>query len=569
MTIHVPPVAVDPLDAVEAWFQGLAPRYLGRVPADDPLLGGATGSVGWRLQTLGHELVVVVDGSFPFSRPLVYLRGMSRRLPHVEHGGKICLRNPEVPSDPVMAVTSALGEARQLLRDIAAGKEEDDFQEDFGLYWAQDASNGHRARLLLPSGRGTAHAAWVGTGAAIYVFASGIDARRWWKHRYGADLAQVRRAATIELTSLPHPDRYPSTGAELWSLIEQRSEQGSEILGELLLQMPKGLPLVLTGKAPSGRRHAVAVFLARPRDHKGMPQHRRVMEFGYDRGKAPSSVLCGRYTLTRIKADALDAANTRLPYGERDRLARSRVAVIGCGALGSGVARLLAKSGVGHLVLVDPETLGWENIRRHQLGAGYVGHAKASALAAAIAQENPDIGSATAIDVRIQALLASDPAAFKDIDLVVACTGSWAANAALDHHLSSTGAEFPALYAWMEAHALASHAVLVMPGGSFRAGFDAAGQPRMEASNSLKPAPAECGGFTSPFGAIELAYAETLTSRLALDFLRGKSAMSVWQTWLADKTALQDAQAAWTPEWITARGEPSPIGGVSVAPWWE
>ena len=89
--------------------------------------------------------------------------------------------------------------------------------------------------------------------------------------------------------------------------------------------------------------------------------------------------------------------STRLPYPERDRLTAARVAVVGCGALGSGVARLLARSGVGHLVLIDPEPLGWERTSGgHQLGAGAVGLPKATTLAQAVAHENPDIGSARA-----------------------------------------------------------------------------------------------------------------------------------------------------------------------------
>lgn len=569
MTVHVPPVVTEPHDAIDAWFRGLGRHYLGRVRPDDPILRGGAGSAGWRLRTLGLEIVVVVDRHFPYSKPTVHLAGETERMPHVERDGKLCLRNPEVPSDPVMAVASALGEARQLLRDVKAGGERDDFEEDFGLYWAQDAVADHAAAILLPPGHGTAPASWTGNGVTTYVFASGGEARRWWRHRHGVDPVHLRRTATIELTALPRPDRYPTSGAELWSLVEQRSDTGCEMLGELLLQMPKALPLVLTGAAPSGRRHAVAVMLSRPPDPKRPKVHRKVMERDYPRGQVPASVLCSRYDLRRLRCQALDAANTRLPYAERDDLAGKRVGIIGCGALGSGVARLITKSGVGHLVLVDPETLGWENIRRHQLGAGDVHRSKASTLAQALVRENPDIGSIKAFDTTLQALLASDPTALADLDLVIACTGSWAANAFLDLHLSLPRNGIPAVYGWMEAHALASHAALLMPGTSFTAGYDAAGNARMVASESRKPPPVECGALTSPFGAIELAQAEALTSRLALDFLRGKQTESAWRSWLVDTSALDDAEGSWTPMWLATRGPPDPLGGMATGPWWQ
>src|SRR3954452_14932972 len=105
-------------------------------------------------------------------------------------------------------------------------------------------------------------------------------------------------------------------------------------------------------------------------------------------------------------------------------------------------------------------------------------------------------------------------------------------------------------------------------GHSYASGYDEAGNARITASSSAKPIPAECGGLTSPFGAIELAQAETLAGRLALDFLRGKVGETTWRTWLTDAAALADAEGRWTPEWIASRGEPDPLGGMSVGPWW-
>lgn len=568
MTIHVPPKALDPLDALDAWFQGLGPRYLGRIGPDDPLVHGSPTSVGWRLATLGRELVIIVDADFPFGRPRIYLQSMTDRLPHVERDGKLCLRNPAVPSDPVTAVASAVGEARQLLRDISDGIEDDDFQEDFGLYWLQDASAKRRARLLVPREQGTGYGTWFETVEAVYVFESAPRAQRWWNHRYGDNLSKLRRAATIELSSLPSPALYPSSAAELWKLVEQRSIGGVDILEELVSQTPKAFPVVLLGTSPSGRRHAVVVLLSRPSDGRRKASNRREMENGYGRGRTPADILFARYTLARLKTEFLDAANSRLPYGEEQILSNARVALVGCGALGSGVAKLLAKSGVGHLVLIDPEALGWDNIRRHQLGAAHVGKAKATALSQVIARENPDIGSTAAYCTSLQQLLRTKPEAIENLDLVISCTADWAANAALDEYLTD-GAERPAaLYAWLEAHALASHAVLILPGASFRTGFDPAGHPRMAATASGKLAPPECGGTTSPFGAIELAHAETLTSRLALDFLRRKCLTTTWRTWLTDEISLEDAEGSWAGDWIIARGRPTAFGEVVVGPWW-
>jgi len=48
-------------------------------------------------------------------------------------------------------------------------------------------------------------------------------------------------------------------------------------------------------------------------------------------------------------------------------LSRSTVLIVGCGALGSTQAELLARAGVGRLILVDRDVLEWHNLQRQLL----------------------------------------------------------------------------------------------------------------------------------------------------------------------------------------------------------
>jgi molybdopterin-synthase adenylyltransferase len=49
------------------------------------------------------------------------------------------------------------------------------------------------------------------------------------------------------------------------------------------------------------------------------------------------------------------------------RLAEARVVVVGCGALGTAVAEVLARAGVGYLRLVDRDVVEWSNLQRQSL----------------------------------------------------------------------------------------------------------------------------------------------------------------------------------------------------------
>jgi adenylyltransferase/sulfurtransferase len=53
--------------------------------------------------------------------------------------------------------------------------------------------------------------------------------------------------------------------------------------------------------------------------------------------------------------------------GGHDRISQSRVAVLGCGALGSVAAELLGRAGVGHLILIDRDVVEWTNLQRQSL----------------------------------------------------------------------------------------------------------------------------------------------------------------------------------------------------------
>jgi len=76
----------------------------------------------------------------------------------------------------------------------------------------------------------------------------------------------------------------------------------------------------------------------------------------------------------------------------QERLLASRALVIGAGGLGSPVALFLASAGVGHLVLVDDDTVELTNLQRqiaHTMGR--VGQAKALSAKQAVVDLNPEI----------------------------------------------------------------------------------------------------------------------------------------------------------------------------------
>lgn len=74
-----------------------------------------------------------------------------------------------------------------------------------------------------------------------------------------------------------------------------------------------------------------------------------------------------------------------------EKLKNAHVAVFGLGGVGSWCAEALARSGVGHLTLIDQDTVGLSNINR-QLCAltSTVGMPKADVIKLRLEDINPD-----------------------------------------------------------------------------------------------------------------------------------------------------------------------------------
>ncbi|AEG94191.1 HesA/MoeB/ThiF family protein [Ramlibacter tataouinensis] len=114
----------------------------------------------------------------------------------------------------------------------------------------------------------------------------------------------------------------------------------------------------------------------------------------------------------------------------QERLLASRAVVIGAGGLGSPVALYLAGAGVGHLTLVDADTVDLTNLQRQIAHAmDRIGQAKVHSARQAMAGINPGV-QVRALAVRADAALLDDlvPGA----GVVLDCTDNFATRHAVN-----------------------------------------------------------------------------------------------------------------------------------------
>ena len=96
-----------------------------------------------------------------------------------------------------------------------------------------------------------------------------------------------------------------------------------------------------------------------------------LLEEGYD-----TSRVVVEQNLTIIPQDQLENTmikDARFPRGMKEKFLNARVAVAGLGGLGSNIAVMLARSGVGHLLLVDFDTVDVTNLNRQMYMIPHLG----------------------------------------------------------------------------------------------------------------------------------------------------------------------------------------------------
>lgn len=126
--------------------------------------------------------------------------------------------------------------------------------------------------------------------------------------------------------------------------------------------------------------------------------------------------------------------------------------IVGCGSVGSLVARELAHAGVGRFYLVDDDVLKLHNICRHQLGLRDLGRYKVDAVADDIRNINPAARVQTFVGKLEQVALTELEALGAD-GIVVGTADSRLANAAANRVAAYLKVPCVAIGCWSRAHA--------------------------------------------------------------------------------------------------------------------
>lgn len=531
-------------------------------------------AAGWRLNVEPflepRELIVCVDVGFPFSNPQFLLKNGPPFLtwPHVEPDGKLCLSRDTYPTDasqPAEIMRELLCEAFELLKKLENGSLTEDFRSEFLSYWNRTVPESGPTFYSLLEPRGPSRIVRVGRVGGCFIAAETEgEISRWYGNFSGkkSDEQQSEEACFVWLQRPPLPIEYPNRAQDVWKM---GNAVGASSLLSQLVKRDKSIVTVLFGAGSDNGPcfGGLRISEARSKNVLGKSVNRK--EAGFRPNYVPEALQARRFFLApaNVSRARVDRADPSWIHGRdhdpsQSKLRASRVAIIGCGAIGAAVGVHLGMAGVGNLLLVDPEALSWANVGRHPLGASSVGLGKAEELARMLASRFPHLEFEYR-KMGFVELLAQEPSFLEAYDLVLCATGIWNVESALNNWQLAKGVPKYAIYAWAEPHACAGHAVgIISKDSCFQCQLSLQGNSKLEITgwnkNEEEQEPA-CGAMFQPFGPIELSWTTALCSTLVLDCLLGRIAQSTHRMWAGPKDLLDAVGGKWNPDWIGAKVE--------------
>lgn len=500
---------------------------------------------------------VLIDKNFPYSAPRIGIASgtLALDIPHREAQGILCLMPPESAvsvENSADVVEYLIEESRELIEDGILHRNQDDFRDEFLSYWENAVARESNqlnpiTSIVEPKGPSRCIAAWSCNSGNHLVVGEDYESIIRWLINRGIKVGDGRFSSGL-LTWLDKPllpTEYPVTGKHLLSRIRSLETVDSKKLIRNWNPSP-GTNWMLIGAASQFGVCFAGLLIE-------IPDISDRLSKGFRPRRVPPNILLDYYlggakALAKFNVRRADHGwvHGRDQDSEQAVLRRRRVAIIGCGSVGGQLARMLAQAGVGHLLLIDHDSLDWPNIARHCLGARSVGQKKAEAIAEEIRTSFPHIES---VEARVEKFGLSSEALLRELakyDLVVSVAGNWAAESFLNDWQQTTASAPPILYGWVEEHALAAHAVRIdSRGPCFRCGVNGNGEPHLRViewpeteGRSQEP---RCGASFSPYGPCELAFAHALVAQTVIDSLVQRASGPVHRIWVADPARIIDA----------------------------
>lgn len=378
-----------------------------------------------------ERMLLLVGMDFPFKPPTLWFS--HRRFagtPHVQWGHHVCLyQSIEAEWRPADGMYGLMGRIDEWLAAAGAGTLDPD---DAPLHPPVAYTEASTTVVIRADAPATDGALWVGRADLRTIGATRRDLVGWASMADWDATPVDGTPAVAILLDRPLPSEYPSNVNDLFTSIEEAGVPFRTVWSALRLSsvlVPGGEPGHVVLGAPMRRRAA----------GEPLRQHLTVWELDADalatvrayvlndddaelRGEVAKWMVHSKVGWCTVLEDRSEIVNRRDRGALVEAVAGRRVALLGCGALGSAVAETLVRAGVSRLRLLDSGIVRPGILVRQRFTDDDVGAGKAARLKVRL----DGLGLGCEIDVRQENLSTGVLARMAELEpeLVIDATAS-------------------------------------------------------------------------------------------------------------------------------------------------
>ncbi|BAZ18984.1 putative ThiF family protein (plasmid) [Calothrix sp. NIES-4071] len=494
---------------------------------------------------MGQDVTLCVggDSNFPLCLPKIFLHppNVLGFIPHVEADGYVCYLDSEGlllnTEDPASIICDAISRAVDVLYAGVSGNNQYDFMNEFSAYWRRISSK--TMLTFLPSDNVLRKIFVYTDDNKLELIADEISSIKAYFNTQGTGLNKLTRRTALYVPLQDSTLVIPPRPNQLWNIQDIKTIVRKNLSEDNRLRL-----------AELGRKwkSSELVILGFPRQNQGIT----LVGLLFSGVAGGHPLLSGNaqnppepFQIQRCDRDYLLHRG-----GGQTQLDRSRVLVVGCGAVGGHIPLALAQAGIIHLTLVDPDVLQPENTFRHVLGKKGLFQPKVAALKEELESKYPYI-SVTTHHKYIQEAIREELVDLSGYDLAIFATGNHTVELYANHLLHQQVKSPITVFTWLEPYGIGGHALLTRPGkaGCFQCLFTSATDDTplrnraafADYGQSFGKDDLGCGSLYTPYSALDAQRTATLAVQLALEGLTGREQGSPILSWKGNDANFQAA----------------------------
>lgn len=523
------------------------------------------------------------------------------QLPHLEKNGKLCVWPDSyiIDKNDMTYAVALLNDAILMLRKGINGDLNEDFIDEFQNYWVYQCNKLERitslcnlknknTRLVYGYRSRKFGAIYSDTEKSLINWLENTKILPFESDRINSKDKRIREKKLSKIVSIPlisfnaawYPSQYPKTARDLFDLINNKHKDPEKTI-ELILKSCANMfnvrPVILISfPTPSGMNiigiqipKGVSDLAIDRFDSRGISSgrfRRTALLDGY-RNSINGKILKNRICETKTENLIVDRSDDAWLMGREHnktykKISEHKVAIVGCGSVGSSVSRLLLQSGIKKLMLWDNDLMKSENSSRHLLGFDSVYKNKALAIAAKLQKEFPNAYIEAFDEDWTEDSKYSQK--ISEADIIVSCTAHWNTEQQLLKRQSEDILGV-IVFAFVEAHAMAGHVIVNQLGSNaFNSWHITEGKhigalkyPATYWKGNTRKRIAACAGEFQPYGTVPLTNLHALTARTIIDVIMDRfSTKSFAYSYMGRKEELLELGGKWNNKWIAQFGSP-------------